>query len=617
MPSYALVQTNSKLYRVGSDGAYLEITLPNGVTISSHEPVRGAILNRRLVLVNGVSRNVQLDVNVISRLLVPRAPQSAPTSVAGGAGSLTGEYQWKYTFAIMEGDVVISESDFSDPSTALALTADEGSLSGITTSSDPGVNARRLYRTASSGGEFFLVATIFDNTTTTYTDTATDESLALFPAEESIGEPYGTIAGTRLVYIATWKDRLWAISDLYPDRVYFCGNRVQYGWNADYFLVAGAEGEDFVGVTGLAPRRNELVVGKRRSLHKIAGDAVSDFGCTQIITDQGGVGFWAPNSVQVIRDAVYFVAEDGVYKWDGKLTNLTGDRLHTWFNEATAAKGGVFNLALLDQAFAHYNKDYDAYELYLPSTDSLVLDRWLSLDLATGEWLGPHRTEAFTPTCGGILDDANGRQRPAVGASDGGVYLKNSDDHTDVSSPITMLARTNPMHQGEPDLEKFWGELTIHQDAEAAGTLTVRAFVGDLDAPQGTVAVVSITRVGSVATVQTNGAHRFGTGQAVTIDGGTGLSTDYNGIWEIVRTGSTTFTYDLGSLTPETPANGTITALLPIRGDISSPLTADRVRNGRLGVGRFCKLEFENGEADQAVKLRGFEIDPVNILGRR
>jgi len=70
-------------------------------------------------------------------------------------------------------------------------------------------------------------------------------------------------------------------------------------------------------------------------------------------------------------------------------------------------------------------------------------------------------------------------------------------------------------------------------------------------------------------------------------------------------------------MVPATPANGTITALLPIRGDISSALTADRQRNGRLGIGRFCQLTFENNEADQRVELRGFAIDTVEHLGRR
>jgi len=456
------------------------------------------------------------------------------------------------------------------------------------------------------------VATIPDNGTTAYTDNNTDEALALFPAEESLGPAFGSTAASRFTRITTWKDRLWAVSDLYPDRVHFSGNRVQYGWNEDYYLVAGGEGTDFVGVTALAPRKNELFIGKRRSLHKITGDGPDDFGLTDIPST---VGVWAPDSCVTIRGDVYFLAEDGVYRWDGRLVNMSAERVHTWLNEAAAANGGVFNLSLAERAFAHWNQKLDTYELYLPSTDSLVFDRWLSLDLQTGEWLGPHRTEAFVPTCAGVLDDTTGRSRPAVGSSLGGVWLKNRATFNDGSSPVAFIAETNPMCQAEPDIEKYWGELEVHAQAEAAGTLTIKAKVGDLDAPQGTVAVVSMSRVGAIVTVQTNGQHHFGTGQAITIAGA--VEADYNGIWEIVRTSSTAFTFNIGALVPATPANGTITALLPIRGDISSALTADRQRNGRLGIGRFCQLTFENNEADQRVELRGFAIDTVEHLGRR
>jgi hypothetical protein len=50
-------------------------------------------------------------------------------------------------------------------------------LSQIPTSARPGVTARKLYRTAANGSQLKLLATINDNTTTTYTDTTTDAAL--------------------------------------------------------------------------------------------------------------------------------------------------------------------------------------------------------------------------------------------------------------------------------------------------------------------------------------------------------------------------------------------------------------------------------------------------------
>ena len=44
-------------------------------------------------------------------------------------------------------------------------------------SSAPSVIARKIYRTKAGGSTYWLLATIADNTTTTYTDTAADASL--------------------------------------------------------------------------------------------------------------------------------------------------------------------------------------------------------------------------------------------------------------------------------------------------------------------------------------------------------------------------------------------------------------------------------------------------------
>lgn len=610
-PSYGLVQSNGALYRVAPDGTFLELPLPAGVTVSTRFPVRGVVFNRRLILVGGVSKNVQVDINQVPRILTPRAPNTALSAASGGAGALIGTYTWKYTFAIMEGDVVISESDLSPISAELTLSSQQASLTNIGVSVDPNVNARRIYRTASDGGSaYFLVTTIMDNTTTSYTDNVTDEATSALPVEPSLGAPFGTTEQTRLTLITAWKDRLWAVPDLKFDRVYFSGNRVQYGWNEDYYFVAGAEGTDTFGITALIARRNELFIGRKRSLHKITGDRLTNFGIVDI---PGGIGVWAPDSAVLIRDAVYFLAEDGVYRWDGTLTNISKNLVHAWFTEP-----GTFNLERLDEAVGHWNQKLDTYELYLPATGSSSLDRWVTFDLRAQEWLGPHRTTAYTPTCVGVLDGEDGRQRPAVGASNGEVYLKNSDDWTDgASTAIEMIATTNPMSAGDVEREKVWLELETHHKALSGGTLTIGAKVGDLDALTDPISVTSMTRVGSLVTVLTVTAHRFGTGDSVTIAGATGLSSDYNGTWPITRTGSTSFTFDIGAATPETPANGTITALLPIRGDQSADLTLDRARLGRLGTGRFCELTFSNSEANQAVFLRGFTIHEVNTVGRR
>jgi len=125
---------------------------------------------------------------------------------------------------------------------------------------------------------------------------------------------------------------------------------------------------------------------------------------------------------------------------------------------------------------------------------------------------------------------------------------------------------------------------------------------------------VTLTRVGSTVTATTVEPHNYGDGTDITISGA--VEPEYNGTWPIVRTGATTFTYDIGAA-PATPATGTILSLLAIRSDMLLPLTRDRTRLKRLGVGRVTQLTFINDEVDQAIEIRGYEVNPVEVLGRR
>ena len=74
--------------------------------------------------------------------------------------------------------------------------------------------------------------------------------------------------------------------------------------------------------------------------------------------------------------------------------------------------------------------------------------------------------------------------------------------------------------------------------------------------------VSSITRSSSTATVTTAASHGYSTGDWITTAGCTGATTGYNGTFQITKTAATTYTYSVGSLTPDTPAAGTVTARL-------------------------------------------------------
>lgn len=123
----------------------------------------------------------RLSVNSSGNLLfqaTEKAPGAATAALAGlGAGNVnSGTHSYKVTFVTAGG-----ETDAGAVSGTVTTTAGDGqvSLSAIPTGSTF-VTSRKVYRTAAGNavtGPWLLLATIADNTTTTYADNIADASL--------------------------------------------------------------------------------------------------------------------------------------------------------------------------------------------------------------------------------------------------------------------------------------------------------------------------------------------------------------------------------------------------------------------------------------------------------
>jgi hypothetical protein len=104
--------------------------------------------------------------------------------------------------------------------------------------------------------------------------------------------------------------------------------------------------------------------------------------------------------------------------------------------------------------------------------------------------------------------------------------------------PIDAQATMRSDESGEPEQEKYYGELSVHVDAQATGTLTITPELGSVD---------------------------------------------------------------------ETTATAAMTA----------PLTQARTRVNRIGTGNTMVLNIANAELNVDAAIYGYEIDPVNEVGRR
>lgn len=475
---WALTQAGSKIYGQGTDGSGTEITLPSGVTIDTTRKLRVAVLNRVAVLVHAVTTNIAIDGNGAARALVPRAPVVAPTLAAGAGTGLSGAFKVRFSYGVKDRyGRILAESPLS-PEASVALSNTGLAVSRIAPSLEVSVNCRFLYRTTTGGTVYFRWADLDDNVITSYDNNLGDAGLSLLPTlNSSLGIPPGSSGGVRLKLIATWKNRLWSIStapdDL--DNLRYSEQDQPWAWPTGNLIPVPVVGENETGVTAIMPRRDDMAVFKRNSAHKITGDSGETF---QRITITEGAGLIAPDSVQVIRNTGYGLGVDGVYQYDDDgFRNISQERVHEWFNSDT-----YFNRSRFPYAEGRWNPTLNTYELHLSAVGSSVLDRWVAYDLNKKTWLGPHKTDAFTPKCTAVVIDAAGSPVPLIGGNDGYVYTMNNAARTDgTATAIDFDVRT--LHTcNTPDIEKMFLQMDLLSKIEAAGTLSVTPTVGGLDA---------------------------------------------------------------------------------------------------------------------------------------
>ncbi|MCB9810516.1 hypothetical protein H6777_00020 [Candidatus Nomurabacteria bacterium] len=112
------------------------------------------------------------------RFSIVDAPSTVTPSIAlGGAGSLSGTYRYRVSYITATG-----ETEVGKLSGQVSPSSQEINLTNIPVSSDPAVTGRKIYRNKDADGVWgamYLVTTINDNSTTTYTDNIADGSLGV------------------------------------------------------------------------------------------------------------------------------------------------------------------------------------------------------------------------------------------------------------------------------------------------------------------------------------------------------------------------------------------------------------------------------------------------------
>ena len=147
-----------------------------------------AEFENHLFIGNGYVTPYKYNGTAFTRHGVPAATGAVSVaSATTSTGTLNGEYRYKITFVnsqTVQGDVGTATVTFSATNAKLILT------NIPTAPQSHGVSARKIYRNFASGttSTYGLLATISDNTTTTYVDNSLDSTLGTTPPTDN-GEP--------------------------------------------------------------------------------------------------------------------------------------------------------------------------------------------------------------------------------------------------------------------------------------------------------------------------------------------------------------------------------------------------------------------------------------------
>lgn len=477
---FTVIQSGATLQMMNDAGEFTQLTLPTGVTLRTDVPPRWAIFDRYTILVNTPDQPLIIDATGTVRLLCPRPPRTGAVMSGVAGGTLSGTYNGvRYTFITQDAEGnLISESDFSPAGGPEVTLANEFlKVANLDTSPDA-ITGRRIYRPTTNGSTLFQWFDVDGNVLTEAQDDLSDAGLSLVAAPVLGTPPY-------LSHISTFRGRIFGAGPDDLDHVRYTEAGIRYAWPADNVLEIPVVGSDDVGITGFLQRREALGVGRQNQLVQITGtgaedptDGTIDF---DVVIVSKELGITSQESVDVYRDIGYFLWQDGVYEWgpEGIVCISDGQngkgQVRSWF-----ASDDYFDRDRFDEAFGHVDPIRHKYRLFLYDAEGAIW--WVEFDLKDRTWWGPHKTGLFTPKSAFLVQTSELLRVPMIGGTNGKVYKEQATRTDGASTAIEFDVIGKRHDMDEPDVDKYFGEITIFGRQQASGLVHVVSTVGELEA---------------------------------------------------------------------------------------------------------------------------------------
>ena len=179
-------------------------TLKSGLT---SEPLFGVSSQDRLHLASANNTPIKVTLGDVVSNWGIAAPSSACTAAKSGGGNVPqGAHRYVITYVTTYG----KESNRSDPSNSVIADPSTIALTNIPISSEAQVVSRKIYRDDQEDALYRFVATISDNTTTTYTDNLGNADLSSTTAPQA-GAAVDNSPPPNLAFVAPYEGYIFGV----------------------------------------------------------------------------------------------------------------------------------------------------------------------------------------------------------------------------------------------------------------------------------------------------------------------------------------------------------------------------------------------------------------------
>lgn len=290
------------------------------------------------------------------------SPTQAPVGATGSGGNPSGSYSLYYTFLVKFPNGRTVETDAS-PAGSVTVSSQKIEWSGILPCPYSGTGCvihRKLYRWSTGLGDTYFVATITDNTTTTYSDNYSDATLQANDILDTTG--YST-PPEGFVDISNYLQRIFGIKG---SSVYYSEPYLPFSFKATSTISVTRPGED---LKSCIPWGDQLYLGWPASWRRLQGADSDTWSIKNTFAEQGPIN---THTTMPTRFGILFQWYDGIYVFDGTVSrNITAKELGlSMFTDIT------------NPSLAHAEFDGQRYWFVYPATGT-TLNRCLVIDFRT------------------------------------------------------------------------------------------------------------------------------------------------------------------------------------------------------------------------------------------